>query len=80
MPRRAELVADPALGNPRLQQRLLVQSWAGGSLDMPDPVARWLEKLTAAYELHPPPADWPTVQHLGQLLLLPPADYSVTRE
>jgi hypothetical protein len=31
---------------------------AGGSLDVPDLMERWLEKLAAAPELHPPPADW----------------------
>jgi hypothetical protein len=36
----------------------LASNAGGGSRDVPCPMERWLEKLTAVHKLHPPPADW----------------------
>ena len=36
----------------------LVRRWAAGGADIPEPVAEWLEALSATHARHPAPASW----------------------
>ena len=36
----------------------LIRRWAAGSAAIPLGVAEWLERLAAAHESNPPPAEW----------------------